>query len=55
MQNLFEGHLLRLRALEPGDAETLFQHRQDTEISEKYGFLDLPLRPSIQTFPLRLS
>jgi RimJ/RimL family protein N-acetyltransferase len=35
MQNLFAGQLVRLRALEPSDAETLFRHRQDTEISRR--------------------
>lgn len=33
MNNLFEGRLVRLRALEPEDAETQFRHLQDTEIS----------------------
>src|SRR5690242_10623060 len=35
MYNVFEGKLVRLRALEPGDAETLFAHLQDNEISRR--------------------
>lgn len=35
MHNLFAGQQIRLRALEPGDAETLFQHLRDTEISRR--------------------
>ena len=42
MQNLFEGHLVRLRALEPGDAETLFRHHQDTEISRRDARIQWP-------------
>lgn len=42
MQNLFEGRLVRLRALEPGDAETLFRHRQDTEISRRDARIQWP-------------
>ena len=30
---LFAGRLVRLRAIEPDDAETIFRHRQDDEIS----------------------
>jgi RimJ/RimL family protein N-acetyltransferase len=33
MSNLFKGQLVRLRAIEPDDAETMFRHRQDDEIS----------------------
>ena len=33
MTSLFEGRLVRLRAIEPTDAETIFRHRQDDEIS----------------------
>jgi RimJ/RimL family protein N-acetyltransferase len=42
MQNLFAGHLVRLRALEPSDAETLFRHRQDTEISRRDARIQWP-------------
>ncbi|MCE7988851.1 MAG: N-acetyltransferase [Caldilinea sp. CFX5] len=42
MQNLFEGQLVRLRALEPSDAETLFRHRQDTEISRRDAQIQWP-------------
>ena len=42
MQNLFEGHLVRLRALEPGDAETLFRHHQDTEIARRDARIQWP-------------
>jgi RimJ/RimL family protein N-acetyltransferase len=35
MHNLFVGRLVRLRAYEPRDAETLFRHSQDTEISRR--------------------
>lgn len=42
MQNLFEGQLVRLRALEPSDAETLFRHRQDTEISRRDARIQWP-------------
>ena len=42
MQNLFEGHLVRLRAIEPSDAETLFRHRQDTEISRRDARIQWP-------------
>jgi RimJ/RimL family protein N-acetyltransferase len=42
VQNLFEGHLVCLRALEPGDAETLFRHRQDTEISRRDARIQWP-------------
>lgn len=42
MQNLFEGQLVRLRALEPGDAETLFRHRQDTEIARRDARIQWP-------------
>jgi RimJ/RimL family protein N-acetyltransferase len=33
MNSLFVGRLVRLRAIEPDDAETIFRHRQDDEIS----------------------
>lgn len=42
MQNLFEGRLVRLRALEPGDAETLFSHSQDTEIARRDARIQWP-------------
>jgi RimJ/RimL family protein N-acetyltransferase len=35
MQHMFEGQLVRLRALEPGDAETLHRHLQDSEIARR--------------------
>ena len=35
MNNLFEGKLIRLRALETDDAETIFQFNQDSEISRR--------------------
>ncbi|MCI0394171.1 MAG: GNAT family N-acetyltransferase [Chloroflexi bacterium] len=42
MNNLFAGRLVRLRALEPDDAETLFQHLQDTEISRLDSSIEYP-------------
>jgi RimJ/RimL family protein N-acetyltransferase len=42
MYNLFEGNLVRLRALEPSDSETLFIHRQDTEISRRDARIQWP-------------
>ena len=33
MNSLFVGRLVRLRAIEPDDAERIFRHRQDDEIS----------------------
>jgi RimJ/RimL family protein N-acetyltransferase len=35
MTNQFEGQRVRLRAFEPGDAEILFLHHQDSEISRR--------------------
>lgn len=34
---MFNGRLIRLRALEPGDAETIFRFRQDSEILRHEG------------------
>ncbi|HMP40259.1 MAG TPA: GNAT family protein [Roseiflexaceae bacterium] len=42
MHNLFTGRLIRLRALEPSDAETLFRHHQDTEISRRDARIQWP-------------
>jgi hypothetical protein len=42
MNNLFEGRLVRLRAMEPGDAETEFRHLQDTEISRLDSNIEFP-------------
>jgi RimJ/RimL family protein N-acetyltransferase len=42
MKSQFEGRLVRLRAVEPGDAETLFRHRQDTEISRRDARIQWP-------------
>lgn len=35
--NLFNGRLVRLRALEPSDAETVFRFRQDSDILRREG------------------
>lgn len=42
MHNLFVGQLVRLRAFEPGDAETLFRHLQDTEIARRDASIQWP-------------
>lgn len=42
MPNLFEGQRVRLRSLEPGDAETLFRHLQDTEIARRDARIQWP-------------
>jgi len=42
MNNLFAGRLVRLRALEPGDAEAQFRHLQDTEISRLDSNIEFP-------------
>jgi hypothetical protein len=42
MNNLFEGRLVRLRALEPGDAEAIFRQLQDTEISRRDAIVRWP-------------
>lgn len=43
MNNLFAGRLVRLRALEPDDAETQFRHLQDTEISRRDSNIGFPV------------
>lgn len=43
MYNLFEGRLVRLRALEPEDADTQFRHLQDTEISRLDSNIGFPI------------
>ena len=40
--NLFNGRLIRLRALEPEDAETLFRFRQDSESLQHQGQMGWP-------------
>ena len=40
--NLFEGSLVRLRAYEPEDAEALFRHRQDSEVSRRDARINPP-------------
>jgi RimJ/RimL family protein N-acetyltransferase len=42
MHNLFVGHLVCLRAIEPSDAETIFRHRQDSEISRRDARIQWP-------------
>lgn len=42
MNNLFEGRLVRLRAMEPGDAETEFRHLQDSEVSRLDSNIEFP-------------
>ena len=42
MYNLFEGQHVRLRALEPSDADTLFQHRRDNEIMRRDSRISWP-------------
>ena len=40
--NLFNGRLIRLRALEPEDAETLFRFRQDSDSLQHQGQMGWP-------------
>ncbi|MCL4869112.1 MAG: GNAT family N-acetyltransferase [Anaerolineae bacterium] len=40
--NLFTGRLVRLRAIEPTDAETEFRHLQDSEISRLDSNIEFP-------------
>ncbi|MEM5773637.1 MAG: GNAT family N-acetyltransferase [Anaerolineaceae bacterium] len=42
-KNLFEGRLVRLRALEPGDEEILFRHWKDTRITRLDSSIDWPV------------
>ena len=42
MNNLFEGRLVRLRDFEPDDADLLFRHLQDTEISRLDSNIQFP-------------
>jgi RimJ/RimL family protein N-acetyltransferase len=42
MPNLFEGQLVRLRSFQPSDAETVFQHLQDSEISRRDARIQWP-------------
>lgn len=42
MCNYFEGSLIRLRAFQPGDAEIILRHLQDSEISRRDSYIDWP-------------
>jgi RimJ/RimL family protein N-acetyltransferase len=42
MADVFEGRRVRLRALEPSDAELLFEHLRDTEISRRDARIQWP-------------